>query len=69
MYNMKEIIKELIIKDLISTYGSIEGIELLIHVRENKDLSKGEYSVSFHAFANAINKKNNYWRFIEKEGI
>ena len=55
--NMKEIIKKLIIDDLISTYGHIEGIEDLIQVRENKDLSKGEYSVSFHAFANAINKK------------
>lgn len=54
---MKEIIKELIIKDLISTYGPIEGIEKLIQVRENKDLTKGEYSVSFYAFANAINKK------------
>ena len=54
---MKEIIKELIIKDLISTYGPIEGIEHLIQVHENKDLTKGEYSVSFHAFANAINKK------------
>jgi hypothetical protein len=55
--NMKEIIKELIIKDLISTYGPIDNIEPLIQVRENKDLTKGEYSVSFHAFANAINKK------------
>jgi len=55
--NMKEIIKELIIKDLISTYGQIDNIEQLIQVRENKDLSKGEYSISFHAFANAINKK------------
>lgn len=54
---MKEIIKELIIKDLISTYGPIDNIEQLIQVRENKDLSKGEYSISFHAFANAINKK------------
>lgn len=54
---MKEIIKELIIKDLISTYGPIDNIEQLIQVRENKDLSKGEYSVSFHAFANTINKK------------
>ena len=54
--NMKEIIKELIIEDLISTYGPIDGIEQLIQVRENKDLSKGEYSISFHAFANAINK-------------
>lgn len=53
---MKEIIKELIIKDLISTYGPIEGIEQLIQVHENKDLTKGEYSISFHAFANAINK-------------
>ena len=54
---MKEIIKELIIKDLVSTYGPIEGIENLIQVRKNKDIFNGEYSVSFHAFANAINKK------------
>ena len=54
---MKEIIKELIIKDLISTYGPIEGIEELIQVRENKDIFKGEYSVSFHAFANALKQR------------
>ena len=54
---MKEIIKDLIIKDLISTYGPIDNIEQLIQVRENKDLSKGEYSISFHAFVNAIRKR------------
>lgn len=52
--NYKEIIKELIIKDLIKTYGEIPGIENLIVVKENKDITKGQYSVSLHALANFL---------------
>jgi hypothetical protein len=56
--NYKEIIKELIIKDLIKTYGEIPGIENLIVVKENKDITKGQYSVSLHALANFLKREN-----------
>ena len=53
---IKEFIKQQIIKDLTELYGPIAGIENMIQVKENKDLSKGNFSVSFHAVANALNK-------------
>ena len=55
MEALKEFIKQQIIKDLTELYGPIEGIENMIQVKENKDLSKGNFSVSLHAVANALN--------------
>ena len=56
MKELKEFIKQQIIKDLIEKYGPIEDIENMIQVKDNKDLSKGNFSVSLHAVANALNK-------------
>ena len=56
MEALKEFIKQQIIKDLTELFGPIAGIENMIQVKENKDLSKGNFSVSFHAVANALNK-------------
>jgi len=56
MEALKEFIKQQIIKDLTEMFGPIAGIENMIQVKENKDLSKGNFSVSFHAVANALNK-------------
>ena len=53
---MKDIIKKTLIEILTKDFGHVDNIDELIVVRENKDLSKGDYSVSLHAFANAINK-------------
>lgn len=57
MSEVRDFIKQTIIAHLIEAYGHIDNIENLIQVKENKDISKGNYSISFHAFANAINKK------------
>ena len=57
MNEMKDFIKQTIIAHLTETYGYIDNIENLIQVKENKDISKGNYSISFHAFANALNKR------------
>ena len=53
MEELKEFIKQQIIKDLTELYGPIDGI---IQVKENKDLSKGNFSISLRAVANALNK-------------
>lgn len=57
MSEVKDFIKQTIIAHLTETYGYIDNIENLIQVKENKDISNGNYSISFHAFANALNKR------------
>ena len=55
--NMKKLIKEMLVNVLKEDYPDVPNIENLIEVKENKDLTKGEYCVSLHKFANYLNKK------------
>lgn len=52
-------LKETVIRHLTETYGIVDNIENLITIKSNdfKD-GKGEYSISFHAFCNELNKRN-----------
>ncbi len=52
-------IKETVIRQLTEMYGIVDNIENLITVKANdfKD-GKGDYSISFHAYCNELNKRN-----------
>lgn len=52
-------LKETVIRQLTEMYGVVDNIENLITVKANdfKD-GKGDYSISFHAFCNELNKRN-----------
>ena len=51
-------LKETVIKQLTEMYDVVDNIENLITVKANnfKD-GKGDYSISFHAFCNELNKR------------
>lgn len=53
--NYKEIIKEQLVQVLKKDFPHVKNVESLVEVKECKDLSKGDFCVSLHKFANAIN--------------
>lgn len=53
--NYKEIIKEQLVQVLKKDFPHIKNIENLVEVKECKDLSKGDFCVSLHKLANAVN--------------
>lgn len=50
--NYKEIIKEQLVQVLKKDFPHIKNVESLVEVKERKDLSKGDFCVSLHKFAN-----------------
>lgn len=50
----KEIIKEQLVQILKKDFPQVKNVESIIEVKECKDLSKGDFCISLHKFANAV---------------